>query len=88
MKDDGKLHQEGKGRCKIWIYRLTDPVSYHRAVHTDEHEPLLPIVDDERSRKRSKMESRSLLIDLRVAHLEIRTVFSSVIRIQKKKQHY
>lgn len=42
--------------CK-WNYRLTNAVSYHGAIHADEDEPLLAIVDDECAGECSKMDS-------------------------------
>lgn len=67
--------------CK-WNYRLTNAVSYHGAIHADENEPLLAIVDDECAGECSKMDSWSFLIDLRVAHLENKQSSWNTVRIQ------
>ena len=87
---DWKFLLNAKGKkegCELFqgiLYRLTNAVPYHGAVHTDEDESLLAIVDDECTGERSKMESWSLLIDFRVAHLENKQ--SSVIHRATSKE--
>lgn len=51
------LYQRTKLKGCKWDYRLTNAVSYHGAIHADEDEPLLAIVDDECAGECSKMDS-------------------------------
>lgn len=76
------LYQRTKLKGCKWDYRLTNAVSYHGAIHADEDEPLLAIVDDECAGECSKMDSWSFLIDLRVAHLENKQFPWTTVRIQ------
>jgi len=52
------------------LYLLPDVVAYHPIIYADEHKSLHAVVNDKSPGKRAKMEAVSLLIHLRVSHLE------------------